>query len=309
MPSADALAATAARLQAVPRDAGARPARSSGGLRSAIGQWLAWSARLIAAHRPRDAAVADADDGGPSSSAAARSARRARLRLRNGDGLPLPVRRRTGSCSPSGTSRAATRWTARTTTCSPPRRGWPASSPSPRTTCPVDHWFRLGRTLTHAAGETALVSWSGSMFEYLMPALVMRSFPFTAARPDLPGRGAAADRLRRRARRARGASARAPTTCATGTTPTSTGPSACRTSRSSAASAGIWWSRPTPRRSRCWSNPQRALANLAALEAQGRARPVRLPRRARLHPPAARSARSPSCAPTWRTTSGCVSSR
>src|SRR6185436_271893 len=44
---------------------------------------------------------------------------------------------------------------------------------------PVDHWFRLGRTLTHASGETALVSWSGSMFEYLMPALVMRSYPQT----------------------------------------------------------------------------------------------------------------------------------
>ncbi len=44
---------------------------------------------------------------------------------------------------------------------------------------PVDHWFRLGRTLTRAAGETALVSWSGSMFEYLMPSLVMQSFPFT----------------------------------------------------------------------------------------------------------------------------------
>jgi cyclic beta-1,2-glucan synthetase len=44
---------------------------------------------------------------------------------------------------------------------------------------PVEHWFHLGRTLTHAAGHTALVSWSGSMFEYLMPALVMRSFPFT----------------------------------------------------------------------------------------------------------------------------------
>ncbi|MDQ3605137.1 MAG: hypothetical protein M3418_02955, partial [Gemmatimonadota bacterium] len=44
---------------------------------------------------------------------------------------------------------------------------------------PVDHWFRLGRTLTHAGGGAALVSWSGSMFEYLMPALVMRSFPST----------------------------------------------------------------------------------------------------------------------------------
>ncbi|HET9002894.1 MAG TPA: glucoamylase family protein, partial [Gemmatimonadaceae bacterium] len=44
---------------------------------------------------------------------------------------------------------------------------------------PVEHWFRLGRTLTHADGATALVSWSGSMFEYLMPVLVMQSFPFT----------------------------------------------------------------------------------------------------------------------------------
>src|SRR5690606_31701858 len=43
----------------------------------------------------------------------------------------------------------------------------------------VDHWFRLGRTLTRSAGEAALVSWSGSMFEYLMPSLVMRSFPNT----------------------------------------------------------------------------------------------------------------------------------
>ncbi len=44
---------------------------------------------------------------------------------------------------------------------------------------PVEHWFRLGRTLTHAGSRTALVSWSGSMFEYLMPRLVMRSFPRT----------------------------------------------------------------------------------------------------------------------------------
>jgi len=48
-----------------------------------------------------------------------------------------------------------------------------------RNQIPVDHWFRLGRTLTRTEGETALVSWSGSMFEYLMPALVMRTFPLT----------------------------------------------------------------------------------------------------------------------------------
>ncbi|HET9299222.1 MAG TPA: glucoamylase family protein, partial [Candidatus Polarisedimenticolaceae bacterium] len=40
---------------------------------------------------------------------------------------------------------------------------------------PSSHWFRLGRTLTPVGMGSALMSWSGSMFEYLMPALVMRS--------------------------------------------------------------------------------------------------------------------------------------
>jgi cyclic beta-1,2-glucan synthetase len=35
------------------------------------------------------------------------------------------------------------------------------------------HWFLLGRSLTPVGGGAALVSWSGSMFEYLMPLLVM----------------------------------------------------------------------------------------------------------------------------------------
>lgn len=38
---------------------------------------------------------------------------------------------------------------------------------------PVQHWFRLGRLATPVQGGTMLASWSGSMFEYLMPALVM----------------------------------------------------------------------------------------------------------------------------------------
>ena len=37
------------------------------------------------------------------------------------------------------------------------------------------HWFRLGRPVTAVHSDAALVSWSGSMFEYLMPLLVMRS--------------------------------------------------------------------------------------------------------------------------------------
>lgn len=40
---------------------------------------------------------------------------------------------------------------------------------------PTRHWFRLGRTATPLYDGTALVSWSGSMFEYLMPSLVMRA--------------------------------------------------------------------------------------------------------------------------------------
>jgi cyclic beta-1,2-glucan synthetase len=43
----------------------------------------------------------------------------------------------------------------------------------------VDHWFRLGRGLAAAGGTRTLISWSGSMFEYLMPTLVLRSFPAT----------------------------------------------------------------------------------------------------------------------------------
>src|SRR4029079_9702863 len=42
---------------------------------------------------------------------------------------------------------------------------------------PVEHWFHLGRSLTVADGATALASWSGTMFEYLMPLLVMPARP------------------------------------------------------------------------------------------------------------------------------------
>ncbi len=44
---------------------------------------------------------------------------------------------------------------------------------------PQEHWFRLGRPITRTEGGFALVSWSASMFEYLMPVLVMRSWPQT----------------------------------------------------------------------------------------------------------------------------------
>jgi len=42
-----------------------------------------------------------------------------------------------------------------------------------------DSWFNLGRLLTDSGGETTLLSWSGSMFEYLMPQLVMPNYDNT----------------------------------------------------------------------------------------------------------------------------------
>jgi len=44
---------------------------------------------------------------------------------------------------------------------------------------PKENWFALGRLLTRVGGEPVLLSWSGSMFEYLMPQLVMPTYART----------------------------------------------------------------------------------------------------------------------------------
>src|SRR5437764_14962560 len=44
---------------------------------------------------------------------------------------------------------------------------------------PQENWFALGRLLTTSAGDPVLLSWSGSMFEYLMPLLVMPTYENT----------------------------------------------------------------------------------------------------------------------------------
>ena len=44
---------------------------------------------------------------------------------------------------------------------------------------PQAHWFHLGRLVTSVHGAPVLLSWSATMFEYLMPLLVMRSYPDT----------------------------------------------------------------------------------------------------------------------------------
>ncbi len=41
---------------------------------------------------------------------------------------------------------------------------------------PASHWFSLGRTMTLSSEYKTLLSWSGTMFEYLMPSLIMRTY-------------------------------------------------------------------------------------------------------------------------------------
>ena len=44
---------------------------------------------------------------------------------------------------------------------------------------PQSHWLQLGRPITHVEGSYVLLSWSGTMFEYLMPPLFLRSYAGT----------------------------------------------------------------------------------------------------------------------------------
>ncbi|MGM0459097.1 MAG: GH36-type glycosyl hydrolase domain-containing protein [Bacteroidota bacterium] len=44
---------------------------------------------------------------------------------------------------------------------------------------PVEHWFRLSRRLTSLNRNEILLSWGGTMFEYLMPLLFLKTYPET----------------------------------------------------------------------------------------------------------------------------------
>src|SRR5262249_28653103 len=55
------------------------------------------------------------------------------------------------------------------------------------------HWFQLGRPLTRSAGHTVLISWGGTMFEYLMPRLLLSYYPNTLL--DESCRGAVARQI------------------------------------------------------------------------------------------------------------------
>jgi len=59
---------------------------------------------------------------------------------------------------------------------------------------PQEHWFLLGRQLTPGLEAPTLLSWSGSMFEYLMPLLIMPQYEGTLL--DQAGRGAVRRQMR-----------------------------------------------------------------------------------------------------------------
>lgn len=44
---------------------------------------------------------------------------------------------------------------------------------------PIEHWYALGRLMNRVGRERVLLSWSGSMFEYLMPSLILPDFEDT----------------------------------------------------------------------------------------------------------------------------------
>lgn len=44
---------------------------------------------------------------------------------------------------------------------------------------PEDHWFALGRPLARISGKTVLLSWGGTMFEYIMPLLFLKNLSNT----------------------------------------------------------------------------------------------------------------------------------
>ena len=52
---------------------------------------------------------------------------------------------------------------------------------------PPSHWMQLGRPATISGGHHVLLSWSATMFEYLMPPLFLRSYPGTLLAESIKG--------------------------------------------------------------------------------------------------------------------------
>jgi hypothetical protein len=137
---------------------------------------------------------------------------------------------------------------------------------------PDSHWFHLGRLLTSVDGASTLLSWSATLFEYLMPQLVMKSYPRPCWRSHASvrcvGRSSTAGSAE-----SHGAFPNRASTRWTGTATISTRRSACRASGSSADWATNWWWPPTRARSpRWWTRraPRRTSVGSPAKARRGR---------------------------------------
>ena len=95
------------------------------------------------------------------------------------DGVRLPLRPRRATCSPSATTSRSARGDTSYYDLLASEARLASFVAIAQGQVPQEHWFALGRLLTTAGGEPVLLSWSGSMFEYLMPLLVMPAYEDT----------------------------------------------------------------------------------------------------------------------------------
>ena len=148
----------------------------------------------------------------------------------------------------------------------------------------ADHWFRLGRGLTPVGRGSALISWSGSMFEYLMPSLVMRA-P-VGSLLEQTSRLVVARQIRYAAELGVpwGISESGYNARDLDADVSVLGLRRSRPRASSAGSARTWSSRRTRLRWRRWSTRRPRCGTSSRLSDAGCCRPVRVPRGARLHP-------------------------
>ena len=107
----------------------------------------------------------------------------ARQRLLRRNAFRLPLRQEAAACSRSATGSPISIGGARLDTSFYDLLASEARLASfiaiAKGDVPELHWFHLGRLITSVRGSPVLLSWSATMFEYLMPLLVMRSFPET----------------------------------------------------------------------------------------------------------------------------------
>jgi hypothetical protein len=149
---------------------------------------------------------------------------------------------------------------------------------------PQEKLVHARRLLTATGGEPALLSWGGSMFEYLMPLLVMPSFRRHAARSDLQGSRAPANRVRTSARVPWGH-------LRIGLQHGRRGPrnyqyrafGVARAGPETRAGRGLVITRRMLRRWRSWWRPAKLIRNLRVLAAQGQSTEGSDSRGGRLH--------------------------